>query len=243
MKYEILSESNIKVNEKEKNKYSQILKNKNIKVNINKKIISLSYNSFLNICLMSYSYPEEQILFTYNPEYYEEKEFDLEDEDAQHLLIRNSILSNESLTEKKENKIIHYLLLLAMFLNLILFIFAFFYIIHLIKIYSGILIINSNIYYILNITIVIGLILNGLAGIREFVFNLLYNIQVHKLFSIINIILSSIILFLISQNLFIGNELYNYINNDKSLYILNICVMVTEVLSLIINFGIENFNI
>jgi hypothetical protein len=130
-----------------------------------------------------------------------------------------------------------------MFLNLILFIFAFFYIIHLIKIYSGILIINSNIYYILNITIVIGLILNGLAGIREFVFNLLYNIQVHKLFSIINIILSSIILFLISQNLFIGNELYNYINNDKSLYILNICVMVTEVLSLIINFGIENFNI
>ena len=243
MKYEIISESNIKVNEKEKNRYTQILKNKNIKVNINKKIISLSYNSFLNICLMSYSYPEEQILFTYNPEYYEEKEFDLEDEDTQHLLIRSSILSNESITEKKENKIIHYLFLTVMFLNLILFIFAFFYIIHLIKIYSGMLIIKSNIYYILNITIVIGLILNGLAGIREFVFNLLYNIQVHKLFSIINIILSSIILFLISQNLFIGNELYNYINNDKSLYILNICVMVTEVLSLIINFGIENFNI
>ena len=57
MKYEIISESNIQANEKEKNKYTEILKNKNIKVNINKKILSLSYNSFLNICLMSYSYP------------------------------------------------------------------------------------------------------------------------------------------------------------------------------------------
>ena len=222
MKYEIISESNIKVNEKEKNKYTQILKNKNIKVNINKKIISLSYNSFLNICLMSYSYPEEQILFTYNPEYYEEKEFDLEDEDTQHLLIRSSILSNDSITEKKENKIIHYLFLTVMFLNLILFIFAFFYIIHLIKIYSGILIINSNIYYILNISIVVGLILNGLAGIREFVFNLIYDIHVHKLFSILNIILSSIILFLIYQNLYIGKDLYDYITNGKTIYILNI---------------------
>ncbi len=242
MKYEIISESNIKVNEKEKNRYTQILKNKNIKVNINKKIISLSYNSFLNICLMSYSYPEEQILFTYNPEYYEEKEFDLEDEDTQHLLIRSSILSNESITEKKENKIIHYLFLTVMFLNLILFAFAFFYIIHLIKIYSGLLIINSNFYYILNISIVIGLILNGLAGIREFVFNLIYDIHVHKLFSILNIILSSIILFLIYQNLYIGKDLYDYITNGKTIYILNICVIITEISSLFINFGIEVSN-
>ena len=242
MKYEIISESNIKVNEKEKNRYTQILKNKNIKVNINKKIISLSYNSFLNICLMSYSYPEEQILFTYNPEYYEEKEFDLEDEDTQHLLIRNSILSNESLTEKKENTITHYLYLIIMFLNLILFAFAFFYIIHLIKIYSGLLIINSNFYYILNISIVIGLILNGLAGIREFVFNLLYDFHIHKLFSILNIIVSSIILVLIYQNLFIGKQLYDYITNGKSIYILNICVIITEISSLVINFGIEILN-
>jgi hypothetical protein len=241
-KYKIISNSNIEANENEKNKYTKILKNKGVLIHFLKKKLPLSYDSFYNICLKSFAYPEEQVLFTYNPENYEEKEFDLENDETQHLLVRNSLMSNESLIEKKEKKYTHHLNLLLLFLNLILFVFAFFYFIHLIKISSNIMIMNSNIYYILNICLFIGLILNGLTGNKEFVFNSLYDTQVHNFFSIFNIIFASVILLLINKQLFIGKELIKYVTSGKSIYLLNLCVIFTEISSIIVNITIERLN-
>ena len=101
---------------------------------------------------------------------------------------------------------------------------------------------NSNIYYILNICLFISLILNGLTGNREFVFNSLYDTQVHNFFSIFNIIFASVILLLINKQLFIGKQLIKYVTSGKSIYLLNLCVIFTEISSIIVNITIERLN-